>query len=297
MQAEIVGLVGESGSGKSATGLSILQLLPKPTGQTVGGEILLGEVDLLSLSPKEMEAIRGCQVSMTFQDPMTFLNPVMRVGEQIVEAILQHNAEVTHKQAKQIAIDWMTSLRISEPVRTFEAFPHQLSGGMKQRILFAIALSCRPSLIIADEPTTALDATIQRQIIELLLSIRERFATAILLITHDLGVVSELCDRVYVMYAGQVLEHGNVFDLMTHPHHPYTKALLTSARSIDEYHEALYTIPGSVPSLIDPPQGCRFRTRCPHTMEICAKRPPETPLAEQGGSMCWMHFDEAATRC
>ncbi|MFO8035710.1 MAG: ABC transporter ATP-binding protein [Anaerolineales bacterium] len=289
-KAEIVGLVGESGSGKTATGLSILRLLPKPAGRISNGEILLGNKNILKLSPQKMGMIRGCRISMTFQDPMTYLNPVMRVGDQIVEAILQHQ-QITKARAKKNAIDWMADLRIPEPNRTFNAYPHQLSGGMKQRILIAIALSCKPSLIIADEPTTALDATIQLQIIDLLFSIRERFNTAILLITHDLGVISELCDRVYVMYAGQILEHGNVGEIMTNPNNPYTKALLKSARSIYEYHETLYTIPGSVPSLTTPPQGCRFRPRCSHASDICLKKPPETATNQQGGSFCWLHYN------
>jgi peptide/nickel transport system ATP-binding protein len=290
-EGEIVGIVGESGSGKSTVGLTILQLLPQPAGRIAGGQINYRGKDLLKLKPKHMQAVRGEQISMTFQDPMTFLNPVMKIGDQIVETILHHQ-DITKKEAAEVALEWIANVRINEPQRVFNSYPHQLSGGMRQRVLIAIALSCEPSLIIADEPTTALDVTIQRGIIELLISIRDRFNTAILLITHDLGVVSEMCDRVYVMYAGQIFETTDVDNAVMNPQNPYTQALLRSARSIDEYHTTLYSIGGSAPSLIAPPSGCRFRDRCPQTFERCKDEPPMFPIVNGGWSKCWLHAKE-----
>jgi oligopeptide/dipeptide ABC transporter ATP-binding protein len=280
-------LVGESGSGKSTAALSLMRLLPRPAGRITRGRALLDGKDLFSLSDDEMRRVRGNEISMTFQDPMTYLNPVMRVGDQIVEGILQHQP-VGRAEARRIALEWITNVLITEPARVFDSYPFQLSGGMRQRILIAIALACRPSLLVADEPTTALDVTIQREILDLVQSIRKRFGTAILIVTHDLGVVSELCDRVYVMYAGHILEHGEVRKVLRDPQNPYTRALLRSAKSIDEFHEKLYTIDGSVPSLIDPPKGCRFRTRCPLVFEKCVEEPPlfTTPSGSQ--SKCWL---------
>lgn len=290
-EGEIVGLVGESGSGKSTVGLSMIRLLPEPAGKIVSGEILLNDSNLVIKDHQAMQGIRGREIAMTFQDPMTYLNPVMRVGDQIVETIRSHQP-VKVERAHEIALEWIANVHITEPERIFQAYPHQLSGGMRQRILLAIALSCDPQLIIADEPTTALDVTIQREIIDLMLSIRERFKTAILLITHDLGVVSEICDRVYVMYAGQIFEHAEIDDIILNPQNPYTQALLRSARSIDEYRETLYAIEGSAPSLINPPPGCRFRDRCPQALERCVEEPP-TFLTEKGSwSKCWLHAEE-----
>lgn len=289
---QIIGLVGESGSGKSATGLALMRLLPQPEGQIVGGSVTLRGRDLVKLSDTEMQKVRGRQMAMTFQDPMTFLNPVLRIGDQIVEGIMQHNA-VSSQEAKKRALKWLEAVRVTGPQRVFDSYPHQLSGGLRQRVLIAIALSCQPSLIIADEPTTALDVTIQRQILELLKSIRTEFHSAILLITHDLGVVSELCDRVYVMYAGQIVEQGDVFEILTKPQHPYTRALLQSARSIDEFLETLYAISGGVPSLVHPPTGCRFRERCPSAFARCIEEPPSFPTATGGLSKCWLQVEGA----
>jgi oligopeptide/dipeptide ABC transporter ATP-binding protein len=295
-EGEIVGLVGESGSGKSTLGLSIVQLLPAPEGEIVSGEILYKGKDLLDFSPQEIRVTRGCEISMTFQDPMTYLNPVMRVGDQITEAILRHQ-EVNSNTAVRIAIQLIEKVRIPDPERIFEAFPHQLSGGMRQRILIAIALSCNPNLIIADEPTTALDVTIQQGIIELLKSIREDLRTAILLITHDLGVVSEMCERVYVMYAGQILEHGSVEEIIDDPKNPYTRALLLSAKSIDEFHETLYAIGGTTPSLINPISGCRFRDRCQYAFDQCVDEPPIVHTTASSWSKCWLHQVEDIREC
>jgi oligopeptide/dipeptide ABC transporter ATP-binding protein len=284
---EIVGLVGESGSGKSSVALAIMRLLPPGATITATGGIQLLGQDLLGLSDRAMRTIRGARVSMTFQDPMTFLNPVIRVGDQITEAILAHQ-DVTPGKARESALQWISDVRITEPERVFRSYPFHLSGGMRQRVLIAMALACRPSLLIADEPTTALDVTIQREILDLMLSIRDRFGTSILLVTHDLGVVSEICDRMYVMYAGQIVEEGAVTNVLTQPRNPYTQALLRSARSIDEYEPELYSLEGSVPTLIDIPTGCRFRARCPLAFEKCVEPPPLVPVAGGGESRCWL---------
>ena len=289
-RGEIVGLVGESGSGKSTVGLALMRLLPQGVGEITAGTIRLDGTDLVQLNEDEMRRARGRDVSMTFQDPMTYLNPVMRVGDQIVEAIRQHQS-VNQRDARQIALEWIENVLITEPERVFQAYPFQLSGGMRQRILMAIALSSRPSLLIADEPTTALDVTIQREIMDLIGSLRARFKTAMLLVTHDLGIVAELCDRVYVMYAGKIVEHGNVGSVMRRPQHPYTRALLRSARSIDEYHETLYALEGGVPSLIEPPVGCRFRARCPEAFDRCTDDPPLFLTPQGSFSKCWLHVE------
>jgi oligopeptide/dipeptide ABC transporter ATP-binding protein len=284
---EIVGLVGESGSGKSTVGLSLMRLLAPAAVVGNDSRIILDGTDILSLPPREMRAVRGKVVSMTFQDPMTYLNPVVRVGNQIVEAIREHQ-DVSAAEARRIALEWIANVRITEPERVYSAYPFHLSGGMRQRILIAIALSCGPSLLVADEPTTALDVTIQREILELLASIRERYGTSILFITHDLGVVSEVCDRIFVMYAGQIVEQGNVMSALSAPDHPYTQALLRSARSIDEFRPELYSLDGSVPSLIDLPPGCRFRERCPQAHARCIDVPPFFPTPSGGMSRCWL---------
>lgn len=295
-RGEIVGLVGESGSGKSTVGLSLIQLLPQPAGVIAGGEVWLKGKDLLKENERKMQKIRGCEISMTFQDPMTFLNPVIRVGDQIAEGILKHQ-NIDKLTAKQIAIEWIDNVRITEPERVYNAYPHQLSGGMRQRILIAMALACEPDCLIADEPTTALDVTIQREIMDLLLSIRNRFNTSILVITHDLGVVSELCDSIYVMYAGSIMEHGDIYSLIKNPQHPYTRALLRSAISIDEFHETLYAVGGFVPSLIDILRGCRFRNRCAEAMDVCLDVPPAFLLESGGWARCWLHEKQEVLNC
>jgi oligopeptide/dipeptide ABC transporter ATP-binding protein len=292
---EIVGLVGESGSGKSTVGRALLRLLPE-AGEIVGGRVCYNGQDLLKLSTTAMQRLRGCEIAMTFQDPMTFLNPVMRIGDQIVEVIRQHE-QVSFARAWERSLEWIANVRITEPERVARSYPHQLSGGMRQRILIAIALAGEPSLIIADEPTTALDVTIQREIIDLLISIRDRFKTAILLITHDLGVVAELCDRVYVMYGGQVFEHADIHSIIATPQNPYTRALLRSARSIDEFHPTLYAISGTAPSLVNPAPGCRFTNRCPSTFSRCVDEPPTFPTGASGWSKCWLHAGEGADQC
>jgi peptide/nickel transport system ATP-binding protein len=288
---EIVGLVGESGSGKSTMGLSLMQLLPAAATIDANSEVQLDGRQIASATPAEMRRIRGREIAMTFQDPMTFLNPLVRVGEQIAEAVREHQA-LGRKDARAAALQSIRDVQITEPERVYDSYPFQLSGGMRQRLLIAVALSCQPKLLIADEPTTALDVTVQREILDLLVSIRDRSGTSVLLITHDLGVISEICDRVYVMYAGQVFESGTATDLLSAPSNPYTSALLRSARSIDEYHPVLYSLEGSVPSPIDPPPGCRFRERCPSAFERCVDEPPLFPT-DGGTSRCWLSEAES----
>jgi oligopeptide/dipeptide ABC transporter ATP-binding protein len=285
---EVVALVGESGSGKTMTALSIMQLLPPP-GQIVGGRILLRNRDLVGLPETEMRAVRGRHVGMIFQDPMTFLNPLMRVGEQLTEGLKIHQ-KLTSRQAQARAVEVLRQVRIPEPERLVRSYPHELSGGMRQRILIGIAISCRPWLLIADEPTTALDVTIQAQVMKLLVDIHHELDTSILLITHDLGLVAEHCDRVYVMYAGQIVESGDVFSVFGSPKHPYTAALLKSTLSIDHRVDVLYRIEGQPPSLIRPPAGCRFHPRCPRVMAKCASlEPPSYEFAEGQSARCWLH--------
>jgi len=295
-KGEIVGLVGESGSGKSTVGLALMGLLPESTDKAVSGRILLNGRNILKFTHREMQSIRGCEISMTFQDPMTFLNPVMRIGDQIVETVRRHQ-KISNKQARDVVLNWLMNVNMNEPERVVNAYPHQISGGMRQRVLIAQALSCEPNLLIADEPTTALDVTIQRGILELLASIRDRFNTSVFVITHDLGVVSELCDRVYVMYAGKILEQGDVDKILLNPKNPYTQALLKSALSIDEYHPVLYSIGGTPPSLVDPDQGCNFRDRCPHSFSRCIEEPPSFVTEGNGWSKCWLNDPEVVPIC
>jgi peptide/nickel transport system ATP-binding protein len=271
-----LGVVGESGSGKSMTALSILRLLPEPAARIVGGEILFRGRNLLALSEREMRRIRGREISMVFQEPMTSLNPVFTVGEQIAEAIRLHQG-LGRGPARTKSMDMLAQVGIPSPDRRVDAYPHELSGGMRQRVMIAMALACDPALLIADEPTTALDVTIQAQILELLRHLQQERRMAVLLITHDLGVVAETCDDVAVMYAGRVVERAPVKQLFARPAHPYTAGLLRSipvfgatARS----GEPLKAIPGTVPSLRALPGGCRFRDRCDRPIEPCARLDP-----------------------
>ncbi|HYX42614.1 MAG TPA: ABC transporter ATP-binding protein [Pyrinomonadaceae bacterium] len=270
-RGELLGLVGESGCGKSVTALSLLRLVAPP-GKIVGGEILFDSVDLLKLSESKMRAIRGDDVAMIFQDPMTSLNPVYTVGEQIAEALRLHR-KLSRKQAKAAAIEAMREVSIPDPARRVDDYPHQLSGGMRQRVMIAMALACDPKLLIADEPTTALDVTIQAQILELLDGLRQTRELAVLLITHDLGVVAEVADRVAVMYTGRIVEESPVAELFARPKHPYTEGLLRSVPKLTQAEaqkvERLQTIEGTVPKLTDLPAGCHFAPRCPHRMPRC----------------------------
>lgn len=279
-QGEILAIVGESGSGKSVSSLSIMGLIRSP-GEIAAGEIIYNGQDLLKLSQKEMQKIRGDKISMIFQEPMTSLNPVYRVGDQITESILTH-MKISKEEAKKRAIKMLETVGIPSPADRFNDYPHQMSGGMRQRVMIAMAISCDPELLIADEPTTALDVTIQAQILDLLKQMRDKFHMAVLLITHDLGVVAETADRVLVMYCGQVVEEADVKELFQKPLHPYTLGLLKSIPKLeDESKEPLYMIKGMVPNPLHMPPGCPFSDRCDRCMERCRKEMPE--LQEMNG--------------
>ena len=276
----IVGLVGESGCGKSMTARSIMKLLKYP-GKIVGGEILLEGRDLVPLSEADMSLIRGEEIAMIFQEPMTSLNPVVPVGKQVQEAILQHR-KISREEAKKKVLHMLEIVGISEPEKRYRCYPHELSGGLRQRVMIAMAMICRPKLLIADEPTTALDVTVEAQILELLRELRDTIGTSIILISHNLGVIAQLCDYVYVMYAGQVVEQAPVLELFDNPSHPYTRGLMDSVRSLRRGNERLSTIPGVVPNLLRLPQGCRFAPRCPMAGENCRSCPPELSPAGEG---------------
>lgn len=269
----IVGLVGESGCGKSMTARSTMKLLKYP-GKIVGGEILLEGRNLVPLSETEMSLIRGEEIAMIFQEPMTSLNPVVPVGKQVQEAILQHR-KISRDEAKKKVLHMFETVGISEPEKRYRCYPHELSGGLRQRVMIAMAMICRPKLLIADEPTTALDVTVEAQILELLRELRDTIGTSIILISHNLGVIAQLCDYVYVMYAGQVVEQAPVLELFDHPSHPYTQGLMDSVRSLRRGDEQLSTIPGVVPNLLHLPQGCRFAPRCSIAGEDCHRCCPE----------------------
>ncbi|OOM73754.1 oligopeptide transport ATP-binding protein OppD [Clostridium puniceum] len=290
-KGEVVAIVGESGSGKSVTSLSIMRLLSKSTKTEITGHVLFKNKNLLNKSEKEMQEMRGKMLSMIFQEPMTSLNPVFTIGRQISEAIIKHE-KVSTAEAKNRSIEMLRLVGISSPETRVNNFPHQLSGGMRQRVMIAMALSCNPELLIADEPTTALDVTIQAQILDLMLDIKEKLGTAILLITHDLGVVAEVADKVVVMYCGKVVEKADVKDIFVNPNHPYTKGLLNSIPKIDENSERLFIIPGTVPNPLDLPSGCAFRDRCPKCMEKCEKEQP--PLYKLGNRevRCFLYEKE-----
>jgi peptide/nickel transport system ATP-binding protein/oligopeptide transport system ATP-binding protein len=282
---EAVALVGESGCGKSVTALSILRLVPKP-GRIEQGRVELEGRDVLGLPVAEMRALRGRHAAMIFQEPMTSLNPVMTAGAQVVEAIRLHD-RIGFAEARRRTLALFEEVGIPDPSARFDAYPHQLSGGMKQRVMIAMALSMKPRLLIADEPTTALDVTIQAQILELMRDLRERFGTAILLITHDLGVVNELADRVVVMYAGKVAEEGTRTEVLSSPRHPYTQGLLRSMPARANPGERLREIPGVVPSAGTWPSGCRFRPRCDRAFEACVADPPETRFGPTARVFCF----------
>jgi len=277
---EILSLVGESGCGKSVTGLSILRLIPSPPGRVVSGEILFDGLRLLELEEKEMEKVRGNEIAMIFQEPMTSLNPVFTIGDQIMEAILFHQ-KLDKTEARRKAIEMLDRVKIPSPETRIDAYPHQLSGGMRQRAMIAMALSCQPKLLIADEPTTALDVTIQAQILQLLKEIQREMGMAVMLITHDLGVVSEIADRVAVMYAGRIVEVAPIEAIFSQMRHPYTKGLLDSIPRLEERRERLNAIPGQVPNPMDLPVGCKFHPRCSLMIEECKKEEP--PLFQVNG--------------
>lgn len=284
-KGERVGLVGESGCGKSMTAKSLLRLLPEPPARIVAGRIRFEEHDLAQMAEPQLERMRGTEISMVFQDPLSFLNPRMRIGDQIGEAIWMHQGKKLVAEKVRESLD-----RVGLPSDdTFaRRYPYELSGGMRQRVLIAIALACKPKLLIADEPTTALDVTTQAQIMDLLRRLCDELDLALLLITHDMGVVAELCDRVYVMYAGQIVEYGRCVSIFEQPRHPYTQALLASTLSIEEKRE-LRTISGTVPDLVDPGPGCRFRSRCPNAFQKCEADPPTVGFEDGAVAACWLH--------
>lgn len=288
-EGEVLAIVGESGCGKSVTAQTIMKLNPMPPARIVNGEIHLGDKDIVNAREKEMRAIRGKDVSMIFQDPMTCLNPTMQVGKQLTEAIQNHQ-RLSNEEAITEAIRLLTLVNIPNPEQRIKQYPHQFSGGMRQRVMIAMALSCNPKLLIADEPTTALDVTIQAQIMDLLQEIKEKTNTAIILITHDLGVVASMADRVAVMYAGKVVETGTAKDIFYNPSHPYTRALLKSLPTTEmDRSVRLVSIPGTPPDLLNPPIGCGFANRCDNCMKICHEElPPQFEVNENHTSSCWL---------
>lgn len=291
-RGKIVGLVGESGCGKSVTAMSILQLVRKP-GKIVGGRIMLLGRDLLKAGPAEMRSVRGNDISMIFQEPMTSLNPVYTVGRQVREAIMLHQ-RVSKREARERVIDMFRKIGIPEPEKRYNAYPHQLSGGLRQRVMIGMAMVCEPELLIADEPTTALDVTIEAQILRLMKELRDEHGTSILLITHNMGVVAQMCDYVYVMYAGKVMEQAETFELFRNTRHPYTIGLLKSIPRMDSQVERLYSIRGVVPNLRKLPEGCSFCTRCDYAGERCRSVRPELyPVAEGHAVRCYRCEEEA----
>lgn len=287
-----IGIVGESGSGKSVTALAIMQLIPSPPGKILGGEVLYGAQDLVKLSDREMRQIRGNKIAMIFQEPMTSLNPVFTCGNQIMEVFQLHRPELSKKQMIQEGIDMLKLVGIPEPEKRFNEYPHQLSGGMRQRVMIAMALACRPDILIADEPTTALDVTIQAQILDLMNKLRVELGMGIIMITHDLGVVAETCHSVAVMYCGRIVESGPVEEIFRNPKHPYTKGLMNSIPSFDStsghVKERLRTIEGMVPSLFELPRGCSFQGRCHRVTDKCKLAVPSlSPVVEGHTVACY----------
>lgn len=289
---ETLGIVGESGCGKSVTSMSVLRLV-SPPGKIVGGDIIFNGEHILDMSDTRMRKIRGNDISMIFQEPMTSLNPVYTVGDQIGEVLRLHRG-MGKGEALSKTLELLDLVGIPSAKTRVSDYPHQMSGGMRQRVMIAMALACEPKLLIADEPTTALDVTIQAQILELMKNIKDRLQTAIMLITHDLGVVSEMADRVFVMYAGKGMEYAPAEVLFNRPLHPYTVGLLESMPDMESERETLHTIPGTVPSLFDMPSGCRFRPRCEKAMDICAEKEPEMIEVEAGHQVrCHLYGDRA----
>ncbi|MGN2272393.1 ABC transporter ATP-binding protein [Priestia megaterium] len=292
-KGETLAIVGESGCGKSVTSQSIMRLIPTPPGRITSGSILFKGQDLTKLSEKKMRDIRGADISMIFQDPMTALNPTLRVGEQIAENIMQHE-NISKEKAKEKAFEMLELVGIPNPKERLKQYPHEFSGGMRQRIVIAMALVCNPEVLIADEPTTALDVTIQAQILELFKDIQQKTDVSIVLITHDLGVVAQVADRIAVMYAGKIVEVGTRRDIFYTPQHPYTKGLLRSVPRLDLYESELVPIAGSPPDLFAPPSGCSFAPRCPYVMEVCDRMyPVSTKLKESHQVHCWLQDERA----
>lgn len=291
-EGEVLGIVGESGSGKSVTSLSIMGLLQYP-GRVVDGEILLNGEDILTYSKDQMRKVRGKEIAMIFQDPMTSLNPVYTIGNQVMEMILEHE-KMTKREARARAIEMLKLVGIPAAEKRIDSYPHEFSGGMRQRVMIALALSCNPKLLIADEPTTALDVTIQAQILSLIKKLNRQFGMTTMLITHDLGVVATVCDKVAVMYGGLIMEYGTVDEIFYHPRHPYTMGLLGSIPHVDGGEKRrLIPIDGTPPDLINPPKGCPFSTRCKYCMNICTREQPPYFEEDKHRTMCWMLDGEA----
>lgn len=293
-KGEILGIVGESGCGKSVTAQCIMRLNPEPPGFFEGGEILFNGKDVLKMDKKELRQLRGGDIGFVFQDPMTSLNPTMRVGAQIEEVFIGR-AGVSKKEVKEKALEIMKLVGISDVEKRYRQYPHELSGGMKQRVMIAIALVSRPSLVICDEPTTSLDVTIEAQILDLLLELREKLGTSIIMITHDLGVIARMCDRVVVMYGGKVVEQGTAQEIFYNTAHPYTKGLMDSIAKLDtKKGERLKPIEGTPPDLFFPPKGCPFAARCEYAMDVCKENPPyKYRLSEEHVTNCWLQHEFA----
>ena len=291
-EGEVLGIVGESGSGKSVTSLSIMGLLQYP-GRVVDGEILLNGEDILTYSKNQMRRVRGKEIAMIFQDPMTSLNPVYTIGNQIMEMILEHE-KMSRREARARAIEMLKLVGIPAAEKRIDSYPHEFSGGMRQRVMIALALSCNPKLLIADEPTTALDVTIQAQILNLIKKLNRQFGMTTMLITHDLGVVATVCDKVAVMYGGLIMEYGTVDEIFYHPRHPYTMGLLGSIPHVDGGEKRrLIPIDGTPPDLINPPKGCPFSTRCKYCMNVCTREQPPYFAEDKHRTMCWLLDGEA----
>jgi peptide/nickel transport system ATP-binding protein len=291
-KGETLGIVGESGCGKSITSLSILRLIPSPPGKIAGGSILFKGKDLVTMSEDEMRKVRGNEISMIFQEPMTSLNPVIPVGEQIAEALRLHQ-KMGRKEAWTKSVEMLKLVGIPSPEKRAKQEPFQLSGGMRQRVMIAMALACTPEVLIADEPTTALDVTIQAQILALIKDLQTKIGMGVIMITHDLGVVAETCDKVAVMYAGNIVEHATTEQIFANPKHPYTQGLLASLPNIYEDQEELRTIEGSVPSSYNMPAGCRFASRCPYREAICTAQQPELVEQSDGSKVrCWKYTEQ-----
>lgn len=286
-RGETLGIVGESGSGKSVANLSIMRLIPYPPGKIVGGQVLFDGMDLMKVSNEQMRHIRGKRIAMIFQDPMTSLNPFMKVSAQLTE-ITELHERLSSRAARTRAIEMLELVGIPDAPRRIDDYPHQFSGGMRQRVMIAMALSCKPELLIADEPTTALDVTIQAQILELIKDLKEKTGTSVILITHDLGVVAGMTDHIAVMYAGKIVEYAPTEELFARPHHPYTRGLLKSVPDPHIEQETLFQIPGLPPDLAHLPAGCPFTPRCSHAMDKCKEFPPVRQINEQHYSACWL---------
>ncbi len=298
---ELIGIVGESGSGKSITAMTIMGLLPGGTANIDSGEVLFDGKDLLKASEREMQRVRGGDIAMIFQDPMTSLNPFLRISTQMIETIVLHQ-NVKRKEAREIAIKSLEMVGIPDPVKVVDSYPHQFSGGMRQRVMIAMALSCNPKILIADEPTTALDVTIQAQIIDLLKALSANLGTSIIMISHDLGVIAGLCDRICVMYAGKIVEESCAVDLFKEPYHPYTQGLIASVPRVDmDVTARLISIEGQPPNLLNLPKGCAFYDRCPKRMDICRDKLPESKVlkvSEAGDAhrvACWLYDEKGGS--